>query len=240
MTDNMSPVTSETATTSHSTATLSTASGSGLVRWWTGVAVALVVCLPLGWLLSYAAALVAFLGLFFFSLFGLIIGAIMYRFGVTVRPIPKIHLRVGAGLVVALCWSLSMGIEVHDFASDKASYAVTKVEPLPEGKSPEQVRDDIARYVRETLERDYGGSGLLGYAKWILLSSEMQYQPVTMKQPIVLKSIQYRWWWVIRVVLSIILLSFSVYAQISPLSGLTDPAGASVQAAASVGERHDA
>jgi hypothetical protein len=209
-------------------ASQSNAASRSFASWWKGVCVALVVALPLGWLLSFAAALVALLGLFFFALFGLVLGAILYRFGVQSRPIPVGKLRIGVVLVVATCWICSMWLEVAQFAGDKANYAVTKIEPLPEGRSPAQVRSDVERHVRDTLERDFGGSGFLGYARWSLTSGKMQYQPETMKRAVALRPVQYRWWWAIRVALSIVFLSFGVYAQVKPLTGMTDPAGASV------------
>ena len=39
-------------------------------RWWLGVVVAAIFAIPLAWLLSYAASLPFFLGLFFLMLFG--------------------------------------------------------------------------------------------------------------------------------------------------------------------------
>lgn len=183
-----------------------------------------MVSLPFAWLLSYGAALMALLGLFFFALFGLVIGAVAYRFGVTVRPIPITHIRAGTAIIVFTCWSLSFAKEVRDFPMDKANAAIVVVRPLPDGMTADEFKVDVARFVKRTLAEEYGGGGL-GYAWWVLSSSRMEYPVETMKHPIVLRPVQYRWWWGIRVVLSIVFLWYGVYSQVSPLSGMIDPAG---------------
>jgi len=188
------------------------------VRWWWAVFAGLVVSVPLGWLLSYGAALVALLGIFFFTLFGLVIGAVMYRFGAPARPIPKSQVSLGAAVVVAFCWCLAMTIEVHEFPTDRANAALRQVSPLPDGVTGVQFKQDVADFVRDTFAQKYGGFGFFGYARWILASSRMEYPVETMTSPIVIKSIQYRWWWIIRVVLTVVMLSFGILAQVLPLA----------------------
>jgi len=187
-------------------------------RWWAAVGAGAIASLPLGWLLSYGAALMALLGLFFFALFGLVIGAVMCRVAAPARPILMSHIKAGVGVVVLICWSLSMAKEVHDFPIDKANYALASVSPLPEGTSPEGFKEDVKRFVRDTLTKECGSSETIGYARWTLTSSRMEYPVATMKKPIVLKSVQYKGWWAARVVLSVVLLSFGIYVQVAPLA----------------------
>ncbi len=199
---------------------------TGVGRWWIAVGCALVAAVPLGWLLSYGAALVAMLGLYFFALFGIILGGVMFRMAAPVRPIPTYQLRLGAGIVVVFCWCLSMAVEVHEFPTDKANQAVEQTPMLPEGQNVTEFRQHVADFVRETLRRDYGSSGFWGYARWVLASSKMHLEVETLKRPIVLKSVHYRWWWGFRAIASIGFLAFGVYAVVQPLSGTKDPAGA--------------
>jgi hypothetical protein len=196
-------------------------------RWWCAVLAGAIVSLPLAWLLSFGAALVALLGLFFFSLFGLVIGAVMFRIGAAARPLPKGVVRLGTAIVVTLCWGLAMEIEVQQFPTDKAAYAIGIVSPLPDGVDRDAFQNSVAQFVRDTLANDYGSSGFFGYARWILASSRMEYKVETMKYPIVLRPVQYRWWWGIRVVASIAMLWFGMYSMVAPLSGTVDPAGSS-------------
>ena len=191
-------------------------------RWWAAVVAGAIVSLPLGWLLSYGAALVALLGLFFFALFGLVIGAVMYRVGAPARPVSSGRLIGGIVLVVVVCWGLAMWKEVRDFPGDKAAYALRKVAQLPEGVSAEQFVSNVDRFVRRTLTEEYGGSGFLGYARWVIASSRMEYHVETRKEPIEFKAVQYRGWWIVRVILSIGLLTFGIHAQVAPLERATD------------------
>jgi len=200
------------------------------VRWWGAVFAGLVVSVPLGWLLSYGAALVALLGLFFFALFGLVIGAVMYRFGAPARPIPKHQVSLGAAVVVAFCWCLAMTIEVHEFPTDRGNAALRDVSPLPDGMTAAEFKKNVADFVRNTLVENYGGHGFVGYARWILASSRMEYPVETMTNPIVIKATQYRWWWVVRVVLTIVMLSFGILAQVLPLARSADRAPANIDA----------
>lgn len=197
------------------------------LRWYVAVVAGAIVSLPLGWLLSYGAALMALLGLFFFALFGLLIGAVMYRVAAPARPITSIHIKTGVAVVVLFCWGLAMAKEVHDFPGDKANYALEKVAPLPDGITPDAFRADVRRFVRRTLTEQYGGSGVLGYTRWVLSSSRMEYTVETMTRPIVLRAVQHRWWWAVRVVLSIFLLGFGINSVVGPLvretDALTDP-----------------
>jgi len=199
-----------------------TATAGGRMRWSAAVVAGAIVSLPLGYLLSYGAALMALLGLFFFALFGLLIGAVMYRFAAPARPIPPKHIKIGVAVVLLICWGLAMGKEVYDFPGDKARYALEKVAPLPDGITPEVFKADVERFVRRTLAEQYGGAGVLGYARWVLSSSRMEYAVETMTKPIVLKAVQYRWWWAVRVVLSIVLLAFGIHAPVAPLATETD------------------
>ncbi len=187
-------------------------------RWWSAVAVGAVVSLPLGWLLSYGAALPFFLGLFFFTLFGLLIGAVVYRVGISARPVPPTRLKIGAAVVVLVCWGLSMGIEVYQFPTDRGAAALREIAPLPDGMDAESMKTHVAEFVRDTLRREYGNAGFVGYARWIVASSRMEFSVETMTKPVILQPAQYRWWWAVRVLLCIVLLAFGVYTQLTPLT----------------------
>ncbi|MEE9295245.1 MAG: hypothetical protein V3W34_09850 [Phycisphaerae bacterium] len=158
------------------------------------------------------------LGLFFFALFGLLIGAVMYRIGLPAQPVPSVPLRIGVGIVVLLCWGLSIAIEAHDFPTDQADALLRIIEPLPDGMTGTMVKADIAEFARDTLRQNHGGDGVLGYSRWVVASSRMEYHVETMKNPVVLKPPQHRWWWATRVLLSVVLLTFGIYTQAAPLA----------------------
>ena len=198
----------------------------GRSRWWWAVAAGALAAVPLGWLLSYAATLMMLLGLFFFVLFGLVIGAVMYRYGSPARPIPSRRIKLGVALVVLIGWGISYGVEVRDFPIDKANDAIRVVSPLPEGMTREEFKADVERFVRDTLAERYGGSGPIGYARWVLAEKQIEYPVETMLKPIVLTATQGRWLWSTRVTLSIVLLAFGIYSQVSPLRKVSEDSNA--------------
>ncbi len=190
----------------------------GGARWWWAVFAGALASLPLGWLLSYGAALMALLGLFFFALFGLVIGAVVFRVGQSARPIHPRHIKIGTALVTIVCWGLSMAKEVHDFPQDKARFALKQASPLPDGVTAEAFKRDVIQFVQDQLETGYGGTGFVGYARWVMGSSRMEYPVETMVEPIVLSGVQHRGWWALRVILSVVLLAAAIHAQVASLS----------------------
>ncbi len=118
-----------------------------------------------------------------------------------------------------------MGIEVHEFPTDKADQAAKAVPILPDGMDITGFKDHVAQFVRDTLREDHGSSGFFGYARWILASSRMELEVETVTRPIVLRSIHHRFWWAFRVLASIVFLWFAMFAVVRPLTGMSDPAG---------------
>ena len=115
-----------------------------------------------------------------------------------------------------------MSVEVHDFPTDKANAVLAKVHMLPDGMTADEFRAQTADFVRRTLDEQYGGHGFVGYARWILASSVMEYSVPTETEPFRLTAHQYRWWWLVRVILSAVLLVFGIYASVGSLA--TEPA----------------
>ncbi len=198
------------------------ATGGG-VRWWVAVGAGVVISVPLGWLLSYGASLPFMLGLFFFALFGLVVGAVVFRVGVAARPIPTTHIKVGTAVVIIACWGLSLGKEVNDFPLDMADYVIRAVQLLPDGMTSDDLQKDVVEFVGRTLRERYGGDGVLAYSRWALTSSRMEYNVATMTNPIILSPAQHRWWWGFRVLSCAALLTFGIYSQTSLLADASDP-----------------
>src|SRR3990172_853649 len=91
--------------TSEATCSTVNAPSRSHARWWCATAAGTVVSLPLAWLLSYAAMLPFYLGLFFFMLFGLVIGAVAFRVAAPGRPYHRFAVLAGTTLIVGVCWT---------------------------------------------------------------------------------------------------------------------------------------
>ncbi|UCG16321.1 MAG: hypothetical protein JSV19_13605 [Phycisphaerales bacterium] len=187
-------------------------------RWWMAVAAGMIVAVPLGWLLSFAAALFVYLGLFFFMLFGLLIGAAMFRIGRTARPIAKRRIRIGTAMVVLVGWGVSMAIECHDFPSDVAERTVGKFRVCPDGMTPDDIKRQSAHWVREHLREHYPPGGAIGYVRWKLSSNRLDVQLQGVPSPVGLHFRDNKAWWLVRVILSILLFAFAVHSIVRPLA----------------------
>jgi hypothetical protein len=73
-------------------------------RFWLGILVALVVSIPFCWLLSFAALLPFYIGLFFFALFGLVFGAVVCRVAARRGPYGSGTVLAGTTLLVFAVW----------------------------------------------------------------------------------------------------------------------------------------
>ena len=199
------------------------AAGASMVRWWIGVAGGLLVSFPLSWLLSYAAALPFFLGLFFFALFGLVIGAVVHRIASPGRPHPLPDVLVGTILIISVGWTISLVMESRGLPRDLAKDAANRTRDL-EGRTHAEYLDHVAGQVRGYLREHYPPGGTIGYVRWVFASGEFKKGDLdgvqrTLRQP------QRRWWWVMRVVLSIALYAFGIGSQTWLLRLPADPAG---------------
>ncbi len=195
------------------------APGSGDVRRWVlAVLAASVAGMPIGWLLCYGGLLPFYLGLFFFTLFGLLLGAVAYRVGNAARPLSKAAIVAGTAAVVAVTWSISVAVEAYDFPYQVAGDALMQYRRLAEGNTPESFRRQSVEEVRAYLRENHPPGGIIGYVHWAVTSSRIDPPVGALRRPF--KASQPGAWWAGRVVLSIILLFYGVYAQVGSLTRL--------------------
>jgi hypothetical protein len=186
-------------------------------RWILATVVTLCGGLPIGWLLATAALLPFYLGLFFFALFGLLLGAVQFRIGSPAAPISRWALWFGGILVVITTWTLAMGIEYLHLYSD----AVRFVKESHRMLTPEQVRQveaDTPARIRERLAADYPPGGVAGYMQWAARSGEMAVSVTPGGFPLTFRLRQRPFGFVLRVVISVILLAFGLFSQIGSLT----------------------
>ncbi len=185
------------------------------VRWWLAVGAGVIVSLPIAWLLSHAALLPFFLGVFFFALFGLVIGAVMHRVASPARPYPSTTLVVGTTIVVAFGLVASLASESRDFPGKMAVEAGDKTRDIG-NRTINEYRTAVAGDIRRYLREQYPPGGTLGYVRWALASGTLKKGQIahvnrTLRRP------QYKGWWAVRVILSTGLLAFGVGSQTLPL-----------------------
>jgi hypothetical protein len=201
--------------------------GTSPAQWWCATAAGTIVSLPFAWLLSYAAMLPFYLGLFFFMLFGLVIGAVVYRIAAPGRPYGRFAVLTGTTLIVGVCWTLSIVKESRDFPADVAADAVLRSRDIGR-RSADEYRTAVAEEVRSFLRERHSPGGVLGYARWMLLEGEIKKGAIPSFDQTLRRS-PARIGWAIRVVLSIALLGFAVGSQTLSLSRRSNPVASPAQ-----------
>jgi len=186
---------------------------SSSVRWWLGVVAALIVAAPLSWLLALAANLPFFLGLFFFALFGLIIGAVCFRIAHATQPYARGTVLVGTTLIVLATWSGSIWFEAQSFGMDMAREALAVPGLSLKGTTASAYRAEVDADVQSFLSDHYPPGGTIGYIRWVMSSGKI---PDGMLASVKkgLRTNQAGWWWIGRVTISIALLAFGVGSQV--------------------------
>ncbi|RJP37477.1 MAG: hypothetical protein C4547_05570 [Phycisphaerales bacterium] len=181
-------------------------------RWLGALAAGMVLSAAFGVLLSYVAFLMALLGLFFYVLFGLIVGAVVYRIAHRLRPIGRGRVYLGTALCAMSSWGVSLFWEGASFPEIVARQAIEKTPLLPEGLTKAQFRDRILESTAAILRRDYPPGGVPGYFRWIASSGRLEKGAIT-DVPVPISLSQRGWVWVVRVVLSLVFTAFGVGSQ---------------------------
>lgn len=182
-----------------------------------GIVAGMACGVPLSYLLCHGATLPGMLGLFFFILFGLVIGAAMFRVWAPLRPLTSATIGTGIALVVLVAWGGSLVWEGIVFPSDVAKEAVKQVVKI-QGKTGGDVRAGAAGAVREYLAQHYPPGGVIGYWRWAMAEKAIEIPIMGARNP---KPIPYSgngWMFIARVVLCGVGLTLAIYSQVRPLS----------------------
>lgn len=192
-------------------------------RWTAAVVVGLVLATPLAWLLAHAAFLPFFLGLFFFVLFGLVIGASMHRVAAPGRPYATLPILLGTTLVVLWAWGFSIHTEYRNFPKQRARETVSDPRLDLGGRSVGEYRGMVEQNVRVYLDREFRPGGMLGYLRFVVTDGTLPKAEVggTRRN---LRAAHRGYIWVSRAVLSVGLLAFGVASQTMLLRLKRDPA----------------
>ncbi len=195
--------------------TTSLPQGSIVVPTIVGLVVASILAYTL---LSYALSLIAMLGLFFFMLFGLIIGAAMYRSANKSSLVPRSRAILATALVSFVCWSIAVTKEAVEYPDDFVNAAIENDKiRKPRGKVGE-IRDELREFIHEYMKTEYPPGGILGYFQMVATGGTVQLELSTEIRTIPIKPrVSPLVWW-IRVLVAIVLLYVSIWSQVSLLT----------------------
>lgn len=192
----------------------------------------LVVTLGLGLtLLTWALSLMFMLGLFFFMLFGLLVGACMFRFGSGTRPLPRRGLIAVTALVALVGWFTAIGKECVDFPDDFVERAVSppayqrqRVYVPPGSGEYEKVRAQVRTFIGEHLARTYPPGGALGYLRYTWSGDAIELDIPNQPRKVTIMPRVAPWVWWVRVLLALPLYFLTMYSVTSGLARLPDAA----------------
>jgi hypothetical protein len=165
------------------------------------------------WAFSHLCNLMVFIGLYFFTLFGLIHGAVIGRL---VQACGYSSRRAGLALVVAaviVTWSGGLALEAAYLPGDAAqSGYLERLRRIPPGETAQSTRERVSQHTVTFLAERYPPGGVIGYARWSLASGEISFDVPGRDQPLIYRRPQRRGWFLTRLLLSLALLSFGVGA----------------------------
>lgn len=191
-------------------------------RFWVAAAVGTTLSGLFGWfIMPFLASVMYVLGLFFFMLVGLIIGALTYRLAAPAAPIARRRLMI-LGIVMTLAMWVTTLIGEYRFFPTMVSAHVQRMvlrslgRPLTTEQA-QTINTEVRAHVAAEFGTKYAPGGLLGYMRWCLVSGEMRVPRAIDSSTIHFELSQRRVWWTVRVVFSLILLGGAFLSQLLPL-----------------------
>lgn len=179
--------------------------------------------LALGTALAYLSSLPFFLGLFFYLMFGLVIGAVVYRLGASHRPM-KTPAVWTVGLATAgLTWLTSLVVEYAGLPGDAAEEVLKSIPGRLDDKEREVLRRETRQFVLSSFSgRQVEGSMLdmarafPAYVRWVVTDGKLSCPQVyyDSKHTIELGSRRRGWLWAVRSILALVLVSFTIMSQV--------------------------
>ncbi len=187
-------------------------------RFWMAVALAIIIAPPIGWAMTPVAPLLGELGLFFFLVVSLLMGAITYRVALPAAPVPRLRLYILTGLVALIVWSANLLTEYLTFPGVAAKAVRHSIYMSLSPERRQRVEDGVRSYIHSQLEANYPPGGMIGYMRWASTSGTMSLPRVIDSTTVPFSLSQRRIWWSIRVVFSLVFTAGAFLSQILALS----------------------
>ncbi len=185
--------------------------GCGLV---TIIGVALSKLLASAGLLPFVFGIV---GVFFFMLVGLILGAILFRCGAGARPVRR---GVLLASVLVPTVAISAGTVVFEYRSvvvDNAEQALRVQKKNPRDRKFAAEKAQMRQMIENYWRTRFGAGGVAGYVAWTLRGDKFKIGPTDADERVVVQHKQAGALWLIRAVISFAALGWAIGGQVWPL-----------------------
>jgi hypothetical protein len=199
-----------------------------------------IVAVPAGWLYSYLAFLPAFIGLFFLFILGLLIGAIMYRSARRFKQQPSLAKLLVVGLLITVIM-IGTGL-VGEYLQLAPTVSKRLLDHLPRVLLPEeqqQLKQETEACIDSYLHKNYPPGGFIGYLQWAAKDGVLECPRVVMDSTLTYRLSQRRTIWIIRVILSFVLLASAILSQFLALRQQEQSGEATSQATENEGSKSE-
>jgi hypothetical protein len=173
---------------------------------------------PLCWLLARLIWLPLYMGLFFFIIAGLLVGASSFRLASRSRPIQRPRIILGSLLVAIVGGAAFLTFEYFHFArtvGEAPHFAEAKNTALQSGRTARSVEAAAAAEFQRELGTHYAPGGPLGYIRWAISSAAMPLVVDSSRESIVLPHTGVRW--IVRTISAVLLLGLGVFLSFDAL-----------------------
>jgi hypothetical protein len=196
------------------------ASKAALRRYVLGCGLVTVIGVALSRLLASAGLLpfvFGIVGVFFFMLVGLILGAILFRCGAGARPLGR---GVLLGSILVPTVAISAGTVLFEYRSvvnDHAEEALRVQKKNPRDRKFAEEKAQMRRMIENYWRTRFGAGGVVGYVAWTLRGDKFKIGPTDAEERATVQHKQAGALWLIRAVISFAALGWAMGAQVWPL-----------------------
>jgi hypothetical protein len=200
-------------------------------RSWRSARIVSFLCLvPLGWLLVALIWLPLYMGLFFFLVAGLLVGAVSFRLARPARPMARRRILRGAGVVAVACAVVNLAWEYDQFAravGKPPRYAEARNAAVTAGDKASSIDSKANVAFRAALSERFAPGGPIGYVRWAVSGADLPLSVDGQTETIVMPHGGFRW--PIRTLAALLLLAVGLYlsyealASAEPVSNILPP-----------------
>lgn len=152
--------------------------------------------IPLCWLLARLIWLPMYMGLFFFLVAGLLVGAISFRLARPARPLARSRIIVGSAMVALLGAAAFCEFEYLNFVDtvgEAPRFADAKNAALLAGRTARSVEQSASDSFLIALRERYPPGKLIGYVRWAMSGLDLDLAVDSAQESIGLPHQGFRW-----------------------------------------------
>ncbi len=187
-------------------------------QWILATLAGLAVAVPVSVILSFAGLLPMYLGPFFFLLFGLGVGAAIFRVARHARPARRSLAITCPAIVILATFLATLTLEYKQLGPHTARMVAKRTRALPPGVSLTDFQAVVSVAAERQIAEGHPPGGVFGYLRWAATTGRMVLESEQARPPFVTYVLsQSNLGFTLRVMFSLILLAGGILSQVLPL-----------------------